>query len=131
MNAADKDSILSKDFLETANSLAWFFMDAAWMLEIKPVANAMILPTLASGIALCAIEKEKSAFYINMSVASWIVMNVSWMLAESFAYDAFMAGARAFFVVGSLFLCLAAAKSKNLKETFSHFKRFRIGSYLK
>lgn len=131
MKENERDFFVSKDALDTINSLAWFLMDAAWMLQIKQVAVAMIVPTLLSGLFLCYIEKRKNVTYINFAIVSWIVMNASWMFSEDFYEEEFMLAAKMSFILGVGFIAMAVAASKNLSETFSHFKRFRIKSYFK
>lgn len=131
MNENERDFFISKDTLDTVNSFAWFMMDATWMLEMKQVATAMILPTLLSGVFLCYIEKRKSVALINLSLVCWIIMNVSWMFSESYYEQAFMAVAKVSFLTGLVLIATAAYYSKNMSDTFSHFKRFRIKTYFR
>lgn len=122
----ERPFILSKDVLDTINSFSWFFMDAAWMLQVREISIAMILPTMLSAVFLCYIEKRKISGLINFAILSWICMNVSWMFSELFQNSIHLILAKIFFCVGIIFIIWAIFSSKNLSETFSHFRRFRI-----
>lgn len=117
---------ISKDVLDTLNSVCWFFMDASWMLQIKELSVLMIAPTILSGIILCYIEKRKTHSFINAAVLSWICMNVCWMFSDILAIPSYLAVAKILFVLGIVFLIASIVTSNNINETFSHFRRFRI-----
>lgn len=118
-----------KDILETLNSIAWFSMDAAWMLELNAVAIALIFPTFLSGLILCFLEDKKSLTLINISILSWICMNVSWMLSELYTKEYFLLGAKVFLVLGILCMSVGMYFSNNRSEAFFHFKRSRIKNF--
>lgn len=115
-----------KHILDTLNSLSWFFMDAAWMLEAKEISIAMILPTILSGLILCFMEKKRTLTFVNIAILSWICMNISWMFSDIFGMPVLLTTAKAFFGAGGIFIILAIISSESLSETFSHFKRFRV-----
>jgi hypothetical protein len=131
MKENERNFFISKDVLDTVNSFSWFLMDASWMLQMQEISMAMILPTLLSAIFLCYIEKRKSVTYINLAIVSWITMNVSWMFSENFSNEAFLTAAKIFFLIGVALIIMAVLSSRNISETFSHFKRFRIKTYFK
>jgi hypothetical protein len=110
---------VSKEFLDTSNSVSWFLMDALWMLNLTGWAMIFLLPTLATGLALLYIEKRRSVFWINLSINSWIWMNTFWMFER-------IDWARNSFFCGLFFIGLAVLEAKSFRETFSHFRRFRI-----
>lgn len=115
-----------KQILETLNSLVWFAMDAAWMLEWKEVSTALIVPTFLSGLILCFQEKKTSLTLINVSVFSWICMNVTWMLSEMYTKDNYLLMTKVFMMAGIICMALAMYLSNNRSETFFHFKRSRL-----
>ncbi len=117
---------ISKDALDTVNSLTWFLMDAFWMLGATGVATFFILPTLFTGLCLLYIEKRRTVLYINVAINCWIVMNTLWMISEIAESPEMLTWSRAAFGTGILFILLAVRSSENLKETFSHFRRFRL-----
>ncbi len=119
MSEHERPFPLSKDLLDTANSVSWFLMDALWMLNLTRWGMLFLLPTLATGLALLYIEKRRSVFWINLSINCWIWMNTFWMFEQ-------LPLARASFVCGLSFIGLAILEAKSLRETFSHFRRFRI-----
>ena len=126
MNENERPTILSKDVLDTMNSFSWFLMDAAWMLQAREISMAMIVPTVISGVLLCFIEKRKALMSINIAILCWICMNISWMFSDLFTQNHYLLIAKTFFGLGILFIVTAIVTSKNISDTFSHFKRFRI-----
>jgi len=114
---------ISKDLLDTTNSVSWFLMDAFWMLEMTGVARTLILPTLATGLLLLYIEKRRTVFWINLTINCWILMNVFWMMDR-------ISSARISFALGILMIGIAIIdgmlQGKSARETFSHFRRFRV-----
>jgi hypothetical protein len=126
MNQNEKPFYLSKDVLDTINSVSWFLMDASWMLQVKEVSVAMIIPTILSGIILCFMEKRRNITFINVAILSWICMNVSWMFSDILSISFYLTMAKILFATGVMFIFLAIVNSENVSDTFSHFKRFRI-----
>ena len=53
-------------------------------------------------------------------------MNTLWMSSDFERIPALMSGARGAFFAGLACIAAAAATSTNLRDTFSHFKRFRV-----
>ena len=130
-NYSERDFFLSKDFLDTLNSLSWFFMDALWMLGQTNLAEIMIPVTILSAICLIYIEKKISLFFINLGILFWILMNVTWMISEARPNVLTLVTPKTFFVLGLLSIIVSVFTTQNIKETFSHFKRFRIKKYFK
>lgn len=126
MNQHERPFFISKTGLDTINSIAWFAMDASWMLETPVISFAMIVPTVLSAVFLCYIEKRATVTFINLAILSWICMNISWMFSEVLGDAHYLPVAKIFFGVGILFVFIAVVKSDNLTETFSHFRRFRL-----
>lgn len=117
---------IPREILDTINSIFWFLMDAAWMLEVFGMAYLCILPTVLTGLALLYVERRRAVFYINLAINCWIWMNTLWMLSETLETDALLNVSRALFSAGVIFIIMAAKNSESLQETFSHFKRFRV-----
>lgn len=116
---------ISKEVLDTINSIAWFIADAAWMLGSLKLAVLFMIPTILSGLVLLYVEKRPSILLINLAINCWIFMNTLWILIDVYPGDITYYGSRAFFGLGILSIVLAGLLSQNLQETFSHFKRFR------
>lgn|GEM_PF-4050947 len=123
-------SLVSKDIIDTINSLTWFCMDAFWMAGFPTIAKAMAPFVLLTGIWLTLIEKRLQVVLINLGIVSWILMNVAWMFSEmkefQHAKSYFLLSSKIFLIGGLIHVALALAFSKNIKETFSHFRRFRL-----
>jgi hypothetical protein len=129
MNNEQRPFFISKDLLDSTNSVSWFLMDASWMLGIEELSIFMILPTVLSGLFLCYIETRRTHTLINIAILCWICMNISWMFSEVMELNSFLFLAKILFGAGSLFVILALLTSENISETFSHFKRFRIKNW--
>jgi hypothetical protein len=86
----------------------------------------MIIPTILSGLFLCYIERNRSLTMINIAIFNWICMNISWMLSDTFSEPLYLTLAKIFFFFGILFIIFAVLTTKNISDTFSHFKRFRM-----
>jgi hypothetical protein len=125
-NDRERPFFVSKHILDTVNSLSWFIMDASWMFELSTIYMIMLFPTLLTGLFLCYIERDNSLTMINIAIFNWICMNVSWMFSETYHDLFYLSLAKIFFGMGVLFMMLAVVTSKNLADTFSHFKRFRM-----
>jgi hypothetical protein len=122
----DRPFFIPKDILDTVNSISWLMMDACWMFEASTLYFMMIVPTVLSGLFLCYIERNRSLTMINIAIFNWICMNISWMFSDTFNDPAYLIMAKIFFIFGILFILFAVLTSKNVSDTFSHFKRFRM-----
>jgi hypothetical protein len=122
---------VSKDGLDTFNSLTWFLADALWMFELPHYAIPMIGLTLLSGLALLYIDKRLNVFFINLAIVSWICMNTLWIVSEFEAYSDLRWVAKLSFALGCLWIVMACMVSKKIRETFSHFRRFRTSTWIK
>jgi FtsH-binding integral membrane protein len=129
MTNEQRPFFISKDLLDSLNSVSWFLMDASWMLQAEEISIFMILPTVLSGLILCYIEKRRTHTLINIAILSWICMNISWMFSEVLELSSYLTIAKVFFVTGCLFVIMALITSENVSETFSHFKRFRLKNW--
>lgn len=116
---------ISKDTLDTVNSGTWFFMDAFWMLGSPEVSLFFVAPTIATGLMLLYVEKRRNVFWINSAINCWIWMNTFWLFSEVNHTPHLINYAKAAFILGLVFIFAAIKDSISLKETFSHFRRFR------
>lgn len=126
MNANERAFPLSKDILDTINSVSWFLLDASWMLDVQQLSLFMILPTILSGVFLVYIEKRRSVTFINVAILNWICMNITWMFSELYEDSYLLTVSKVFLGVGVLCIGLSIYYSENINETFSHFRRFRV-----
>lgn len=116
---------VSKEVLDTINSLFWFGADASWMMQSLSLSASLMVPTILTGLMLLYIEKRKSILAVNVAINCWIMMNLSWILSDIYPESIAGKSAKVFFAMGILSVIVAAATSNNLQDTFSHFRRFR------
>lgn len=116
---------ISKEMLDTINSVCWFLADAFWMIDLLPVGFALMIPTVITGLCLLYVEKRKPILLINLAINCWIFMNSLWMISDADLQGPYLTAAKLCFVMGLLFIMGSVWLSKSWKDTFSHFKRFR------
>ena len=58
----------------------WLFKDIFWCLQIKPLAIAIAIPTLALSVFSLAVDKENRKE--NLVLTAWVAMNGAWMMHE-------------------------------------------------
>lgn len=116
---------ISKEMLDTVNSVCWFLADAFWMIDLLPVGFALMIPTVISGLCLLYVEKRRPVLLINLAINCWIFMNSLWMISEANLQGSYLTAAKLFFVMGLLCIMGSVWLSKSWKDTFSHFRRFR------
>jgi hypothetical protein len=69
--------------IENVHILLWLLKDISWCLVYKPLAIAMIFPTLAIGILVTYVHRKNITDLIhNSSVVFWITANSFWMITE-------------------------------------------------
>jgi hypothetical protein len=121
----ERPFFVCKDVLDTVNSISWFFADAMWMLGSIETGLLLMIPTILTGLCLLYVEKRKPVILINVSINCWIWMNALWMLSDKSFPEYYLMLSKTFFILGIIFILLAAYFSQSIRETFSHFKRFR------
>jgi L-asparagine transporter-like permease len=74
--------------MENMHIIFWLLKDVAWCLVWKPLAVAMIVPTLIISIVIAYRTREiKSELAHNLAITFWISANATWMVTEFFAFD--------------------------------------------
>ncbi len=129
MQSHERPFFASKDFLDTFNSITWFGADALWMFGLPNLAIPTIGLTLLSGICLLYIDKRVPVFFINLAINAWICMNTCWIVSEFAGYESWRLYAKIAFAFGLLSIGLAVLLSRRVRETFSHFRRFRLSPW--
>jgi len=108
------------------NSVTWFFADALWMIELHNFAIPLMGLTIFSGLCLLYVEKRLPVIFINLAINAWIMMNTMWIVSEIEGLQHIKSYSHLAFAFGVTFIALACVTSKSIRETFSHFRRFRI-----
>lgn len=127
MTVPDKRLIL----FETLSTVAWFLMDASWMLGFKVGAIALSVVTVATCLLVMPFdEKRPSILLIDAAVTAWACMNVGWMLTDIGIWHRGQLVARVFLAIGGglLLSALLAAygDSQLLQAILRRFRRFRL-----
>jgi hypothetical protein len=115
--------------LELVASVAWLFMDFAWMEQSTAFALACAVPTTVCSLAAVAFVKRNfPARAVTMAMAMWAVMNSLWMMRDLHVYEGLWA-ARVCFAVGLLLLLAALIVARSarrlLAEMVGTFRRLR------
>lgn len=74
--------------MENMHVVFWLMKDISWCLIWKPMAVAMILPTLS--IAIWISWKNRhivTELAHNLAIVFWITANAYWMLSEFIGFD--------------------------------------------
>ena len=71
---------LESNKIQTIHFTSWLLKDIFWCLKLKWMATFMIVPTLVLTIYILITEKENRD--ANITLLSWVLMNVFWMSHE-------------------------------------------------
>lgn len=112
--------------LEVLNSLAWFGMDALWMMEHHKLAYIFGIPTLVTAIMTIYHSRTKCDKMINFSILFWIMMNISWLLSEIYPFIKQAHLTTTFFICGISSIGIALYFSDSVFETMRKLKRMRL-----
>jgi hypothetical protein len=72
---------------ENLHVLFWLVKDMCWMLFCKPIAYAMILPTISLSMWIIWISRKSTELWINLAIFFWILANSYWMTVEFLGVD--------------------------------------------
>ena len=74
--------------IENLHIVFWLIKDLCWCILFKPLAIAMIIPTIiiAAGITW-QNRRMVTEFYHNIAVFFWILANCFWMVSEFYKFD--------------------------------------------
>lgn len=71
---------LTPNNIQTIHFTSWLFKDIFWCLKWTWFATFMIIPTVLLTIYILYTEKENRD--ANITLMSWVFMNVFWMVHE-------------------------------------------------
>lgn len=117
---------VSRELLEIMNSLSWLLMDAMWMLNALEWSYSFIIPTVLSGFWLLFKEEKFDGFLVAFAALMWSVMNSIWLLGETLNMPGYLFACKLCLVIGLGSLVTGLLLSKDISQTMSAFKRFRI-----
>ncbi|HEU4404811.1 MAG TPA: hypothetical protein VFS43_05925 [Polyangiaceae bacterium] len=115
--------------VETAGSVAWFAMDASWMLSIAPLAVTLAVPTLLLNLLVFRfLRRTWAGWLVAGAMVAWACMNVLWMAYDLKLTAWGLAAGKAFLALGALMLvasvCISRAEALALIAT--RFRRLRL-----
>jgi hypothetical protein len=116
--------------VETAGSVAWFAMDASWMLNVRPLAAALAVPTVLLNLLVFRfVARTWASWLVAGAMASWSCMNVLWMAHDlKTAPEWGLSAGKAFLLLGALMLVAAVfvGRSEALAVVATRFRRLRL-----
>ncbi len=114
--------------VETAGSVAWFAMDASWMLSSRPLAAALAVPTVLLNLLVFRfVARAWASWLVTGAMAAWSCMNVLWMTYDLKMTDWGLSAGKAFLALGALLLVVAlvVGRSDALGLLAARFRRLR------
>ncbi len=91
---------------ENFHIVLWLFKDVCWVLDLKWLGTAMILPTVVMAVHIAwKCRSDRGELLHALAVVCWICANSVWMLGEFFLNDGTRPYATVFFGLGML--CVA------------------------
>jgi hypothetical protein len=66
--------------IQEVHFTSWLNKDGFWCLKFKWLATFMVFPTIFLTIYILVKEKENRS--TNLTLTSWVFMNIFWMLHE-------------------------------------------------
>ncbi len=119
--------LISAAGIDTLNSICWLLMDAFWMFELPKIGIFLGIPALVTGLILFKRERSRSAYGTHLATQCWILMNMLWMLSDTYPeYEAvYLKCAKVFLLLGILFVVRGMHQTGNLSEAIAHYKRYK------
>lgn len=114
---------------ETAGSVAWFAMDACWMLGARSLALALAVPTILLNVLVFRfVDRSWASWLVAGAMTAWSCMNVLWMAYDFKMVEWGLAGGKAFLALGALMLLAAivVGRSEAIALLAARFRRLRL-----
>lgn len=114
--------------VDPANSVAWFAMDALWLLQLEwPVYVATGL-TLATGAALVFLNRRRAErLEDDLALNAWMWMNGLWVVSDMGEMPRLQYAAMAAAAIGAVLLANAIRPSKRSRGRIQRLKKMRLG----
>ena len=116
---------------ETFGSVLWFLLDGSWMLDWRMMVTVLIVPTiLCNFLTLFYLEKSDGSVLSGITVNSWLLMNVFWILGDMYHVGFAPLWAKITFWSGVGILLIGLIMHKSYKHyiflVFHRFRRFKL-----
>lgn len=69
---------------ENLHIVFWLIKDSCWMLQLKWIGIAMVIPTLIIAAIIVFVTRKTMDVYLNTAILFWICANSFWMYIEFF-----------------------------------------------
>lgn len=69
---------------ENLHIVFWLLKDSCWMLQLRWLGIAMIIPTIIIAAIIVYATRKTNDFWINLAILFWICANSFWMYIEFF-----------------------------------------------
>ncbi|MES2513391.1 MAG: hypothetical protein V4580_04575 [Bacteroidota bacterium] len=91
---------------ESLHIVFWLIKDSCWMLQLKWLGIAMVIPTLAIAIIIVYFTRKGVDLYLNLAILCWICANSFWMYIEFFTSGEYKLLASFPFALGFIFIAI-------------------------
>lgn len=89
---------------ENLHIVFWLMKDSCWMLELRWLGIAMIIPTLTIALIIVYVTRKTVDLYVNLAILFWISANSLWMYVEFFTSGKYKLLASFPFILGFIFV---------------------------
>lgn len=115
--------------VETAGSIAWFAMDASWMLGVRLAAAALAVPTLVLNVLVFRFAPRAwVSWLVSGAMTAWACMNVLWMAHDFRMIDWGLVASKGCLGFGAALLtgAIIVGRSDALRLLYVRFRRLRL-----
>ena len=118
----------SRRVVDPANSVAWFSMDALWLVQLAWPAYVATGLTLVTGAALVFLNRRRAErLDDDLALNAWMWMNALWVISDLGKMPALHYAAMAAAVIGAVLLANAIRPSKRSRGRIRRLKKMRLG----
>jgi hypothetical protein len=107
-----------RSFIDPANTLVWFTMDALWLAKLTWPAYVAAVLTVATGVWLLGLSRKagRGAVFADLGMNCWIAMNVIWMAHDLNGHETPRAVAAVLGALGVGFFWAAARTAQDIRR---------------
>jgi hypothetical protein len=102
--------------IENLHIIFWLLKDTCWMLDLKWLGTAMMIPTLSLAIYFVRKTWRTVDVYLNAAIFCWILANSFWMMMEFFNNSLYKELAAIPFSTGILMVIILYRKHYQLRK---------------
>ncbi len=114
---------------ETAGSVAWFAMDACWMLGWRDAAVTLAVPTILVNLLVVRVSPRGwPSWLVSGAMVAWACMNVLWMTHDFKMIGWGLVAGKACLALGAIMIAAAVliGRSEALRLLSTRFRRLRL-----